>query len=164
MATPSVRPNTTAQPSTPDYSVLMVPSDQVLLFKARAQGFQIYPCDPQTKTFGAAHPEAILTTDKGHLIHHFTGPTWQAADGSLVVGTVLQKVPSPDPDAIPWLLLSTKPGGAPDGMLSAVTFIQRLYTKHGNPPSGPCGADGSSETPVLYEAEYYFYALRDCIS
>jgi hypothetical protein len=85
----TTQPTPTSQPSTPDFSVLMVPSNQVLLFKARGEGLQIYPFDPQTKTFDAAHPEPLLVTDKGDLIHPFKGPSWQAADGSLVVGTVV---------------------------------------------------------------------------
>jgi hypothetical protein len=126
----TTQPTPTSQPSTPDSSVLMVPSNQVLLFKARGEGLQIYPFDPQTKTFDAAHPEPLLVTDKGDLIHPFKGPSWQAADGSLVVGTVVHKVPAPDPNAIPWLLLSTTPGGTPNGVLSKVTFIQPNYRSY----------------------------------
>ncbi len=158
MATQTMHPVPVPQPSLPDLTVLAVPADQVLAFRARARGVQIYPCDPQTHTFGAARPEAILVTDHGDIIHHFKGPTWQAADGSQVVGTVVHKTPAPDPDAIPWLLLSTTPGGTPDGMLSRVSFIQRVYTKYGNAPAGGCSS--AAETPVLYEAEYYFYTPK----
>jgi len=51
--------------------------------------------------------------------------------------------------------LTTVPvDGAPYGMLSGVTYIQRVYTRNGNPPSGGCGSGGLAETPVIYEAEY----------
>jgi hypothetical protein len=160
MATQTMHPAPVPQPSLPDLTILAVPADQVLLFRARARGVQIYPCDPQSHTFGASRPEAILVTDRGDIIHHFkdltaNAPAWKAADGSQVVGTVVHKTPAPDPDAIPWLLLSTTPGGTPNGMLSRVSFIQRVYTKYGNPPAGGCWSN--AETPVLYEAEYYFY-------
>ncbi len=166
MATQTMQPTPTHQPSLPDLTILAVPADQILLFRARARGVQIYPCDPKTHSFGPSRPEAILVTDQGDIIHHDKGPTdkgpkWTAADGSHVIGTVLQKVAAPDPDAVPWLLLSTTPGGTPKGMLSSVSFIQRVYTKAGNPPSGACGSDGRSETPVIYEAEYYFYGRKD---
>jgi hypothetical protein len=161
MATPSVQPAQLAQPSLPDLSVLAVPADHVLLLKARGRGVQIYPCDPSTHTFGPAHPRAILVTNNGDVIHHFKGPSWQAADGNIVVGTVVHKVSAPAEDAIPWLLLSAAPppDGSPVGLLSDVDYIQRVYTHYGNPPSGGCeGHDAGSETPVFYEAEYYFYA------
>jgi hypothetical protein len=144
------------QPSLPDLSVLTVPTGQVSYRKARAKGIQIYPCNAD-QTFGQAHPEAILVTYQWEIIHHYKGPNWEAADGSFVVGTVIQKASAPDPDAIPWLLLSTKPGGTENGLLSKVSFIQRVYSRFGNAPAGGCNPDGSTETPVFYEAEYYFY-------
>jgi len=157
-----IQPKTNGQPALPDLTVLAVPDGQVLLFRARGKGVQIYPCDPATCTFGPAHPEAILLTDDGDLIHHSKGPTWQAADGSLVTGKVVQKVPAPADNAIPWLLLSATPGGTPDGKLSNVSFIHRVYTQYGNAPSAGCDpADAGAETPVFYEAEYYFYAPQD---
>ena len=95
MATQSIQPTPSGQPSLPDLTVLAVAANQVLLFKARGRGVQIYPCDPATHAFGPARPQAILVTDDGDIIHHFKGPTWQAEDGSLVVGTVVHKVPAP---------------------------------------------------------------------
>jgi hypothetical protein len=162
MTTPSIQPAELAQPSLPDLTVLKVPADQVLLFKARGRGVQIYPCNPSTHKFDPPHPKAILVTDDGDIIHHFKGPSWQADDdGSIVVGTVKYKVPAPADDAIPWLLLSAAPpsGGSPVGLLSNVDYIQRVYTRYGNPPSDACDEDDAgTETPVFYEAEYYFYA------
>jgi len=146
--------------SLPDLSELTVPTGQVPYRKARAKGIQIYPCNAD-RTFGSAHPEAILVTDQGEIIHHFKGPTWEAADGSFVVGTVMKKTPAPDPDAIPWLLLSSQPGGTENGLLSNVSFIQRVYTRFGNAPANGCNPNESAETPVFYEAEYYFYVPND---
>jgi hypothetical protein len=161
MTTPSVQPDRPARPSMPDLTVLAVPAGHVLLFKARGRGVQIYPCDPSTHAFGPAHPRAILVTNEGDIIKHFRGPSWQAADRSIVVGTVVHKVSAPAADAIPWLLLSAAPppDGSPVGLLSSVEYIQRVYTEYGNPPFSGCdGDDAGSETPVFYEAEYYFYA------
>ena len=161
MATPSVQPAQLAQPLLPDLSVLAVPAGHVLLFKARGKGVQIYPCDLATHAFGPAHPRAILVSNEGNIIKHFKGPSWQAADKSIVVGTVIHKISAPAADAIPWLLLSAAPPpeGSPFGLLSSVDYIQRVYTQYGNPPSGGCDEDDpGSETPVFYEAEYYFYA------
>ena len=42
-------------------------------------------------------PEARLVDANGMLVgHHYAGPTWEAGDGSKVVGTVKAKVDSPD--------------------------------------------------------------------
>lgn len=146
------------QPPLPDLPILKVPADHVLLFKAHAKGLQIYPC--ANNTFGKARPEAALLTDHAEIIHHFQGPTWQAADGSSVVGTSLQNAGPPYPDAIPWRL-STPPGGTRAGKLSEVTLIQRVHTKYGLPPAGPCDSPAGTETPVYYEADYYFYGLKE---
>ena len=164
MATPSIQAAPSDQPSLPNLTVLAVPADQKVLFKAQGRGLQIYTCDGATKTFGPPRPEAILVTPNGHIIHHFkgpTGPTWQAADGSLVVGTLVNKVPAPSDNAIPWFLLSGAPGGTPNGVFSKVSYIQRVYTQKGNPPARGCDADNNgAETPVFYEAEYYFYTPK----
>jgi hypothetical protein len=169
MATQPIRPVRTIEPMTtgpslPDLTGLAVPDGQVFLFRARGRGVQIYPCDPVTHTYGPAHPEAILVTDDGELIQHSKGPTWTCPrDGSSVVGKVVQKVAAPADDAIPWLLLTATSGGTPDGKLSNVSYIQRVYTQHGNAPSKGCDpAHAGTETPVFYEAEYYFYEPQDC--
>jgi hypothetical protein len=160
-ATPSMPPEMTGQPSLPDLTILAVPANQVLLFRARAKGVQIYPCEATTHKFGNPHPDAILVTPKGEIIRHTEGPTWTAADGSSVTGTKLKSAAAPAEDTIPWLLLSTTPGGKPKGMLSNVRYIQRVYTEHGNPPEHGCDADDAGkEKPVFYEAEYFFYAPR----
>jgi len=163
MATPSMQPTPTVDPALYDLTVVAVPDGNVLLFKARAKGVQIYPCDPTTHKFGKAHPDAILVTHEGHIIKHTAGPMWTAADGSSVKGTVVVAVPAPAENAIPWLLLSTgQVPGTPDGMLSNVTYIQRVYTERGTAPAHGCDADDDAgkETPVFYEAEYYFYAAE----
>ena len=163
MATPAVHlsipPADKGQPSLPDLSVVAVGYDHKLLFKAMAHGVQKYPCDPATGAFGKSIPEAILVTDAGAVIHHFEGPTWQAADGSFVKGTVDKSAPAPDPDAIPWVKLNAVPGGTPGGMMSKVSVIQRVYTKLGKAPAKSCHG-GPAQTPVFYVAEYYFWGLK----
>jgi hypothetical protein len=145
-------------PPLQDLGGLTVPAGYMPLRKARAAGLQIYPWDAANHNFGPPRPDAILVTDQGEIIHHFRGPTWKAADGSLVTGTVRQAV-TPDPDAIPWLLLDAEPGGEGYGLLSNVRRIQRLFTRGGKaPPSGP---DENTEIPVFYEAEYYFYVPQE---
>ena len=88
---------------------------------------------------------------------HFLGPTWQYRDGSKVVGVVRARAESPDPGAIPWLLLTARSVGGP-GIFDDVTSIQRLRTTSGRAPTGGCdAAHAGAEARVGYTAEYFFY-------
>ncbi len=68
-------------------------------------GVQIYSCNDTSSGFvwGFVTPRADLFNDNGKLLTtHFGGPTWQAKDGSRVVGRAEADV-TVDPTAIPWL-------------------------------------------------------------
>ncbi|HEY0817012.1 MAG TPA: DUF3455 domain-containing protein [Pseudonocardia sp.] len=108
---------------------------------------------------GAATPQANLFGDNGQLVAtHFAGPTWQARDGSTVVGQKVNAV-TVDPTAVPWLLLSAKSTAAgPDGdRLVDTTFIQRVATTGGiAPATTECTAAGKVAA-VPYTADYYFW-------
>jgi hypothetical protein len=121
-------------------------------------GVQIYTCNGIT--WSSAVPRADLFDDNGKLIiKHFAGPSWQAADGSKVVGTVVDKV-TPDLSAIPWVLLSAKttPGAFGDRLVDT-TFIQRLHTVGGlQPPAADCNsATAGTVVESPYTAEYVFW-------
>src|SRR2546426_12637571 len=86
---------------------------------------------------------------------HYAGPTWQAIDGSKVVGTVVAK--ADQPDAIPWLLLRAASNEG-SGLFSEVVYIQRLYTTGGKAPEAGCDqAHDQAEVLVPYTAQYLFY-------
>src|SRR6266850_5961841 len=67
---------------------LKVPAGNVLLLQAYGRGVQKYAC-PVSATSKAV-PHAILLTGHGKegdlVAIHFGGPTWEALDGSSVVG------------------------------------------------------------------------------
>ena len=95
-------------PQVPD--ALKAPAAEHVVLVAHATGSQIYVCaagtdgKPQWTLKG---PEAPLRDDKGSLIgHHSAGPSWKLTDGSSVTGKMVAKAPSPDPNSVPWLLLS----------------------------------------------------------
>ena len=90
-------------------------------------------------------------------MHHYKGPTWEATDGSKVLGTVVAQDAAPDPQAIAWLLLrATSNSGT--GMFANVTSIQRIHTKGGKPPTQACGAAQlNQQIGTAYTAEYVFY-------
>jgi hypothetical protein len=139
--------------------ILKVPEGNVLLLRAHGRGVQKYAC-PVSATSKAV-PHAILVAgDGGDLVAiHFGGPTWEALDGSSVVGDGpnAKHFTPPDPDDIDWLLLPAK-STAGNGQFSKVTFIQRLFTDGGQPPAQGCDqAHNQTEVLVEYSAQYLFY-------
>jgi hypothetical protein len=147
-----------AAPQPPDAPpTVSVPEGAKLFDLGHATGVQIYKCNGTTWEFVA--PRADLVDDKGKLIiTHFAGPTWQAKDGSTVVGTVLKRDATTNPAAIPLLLLSTAPNGKP-GRLAQTTFIQRINTTGGLAPAPEtCTADKVDQVEeVPYTADYTFW-------
>jgi hypothetical protein len=137
---------------------LAVPAGHELAFALDAEGVQIYACTVS----GGSHawvfqaPEAQLSETSAPAGKHYAGPTWEATDGSKVVGAKVDGV-TPDAAAIPWLLLraSSKAGS---GRMAEVTYVQRIKTSGGNAPSGGCDADhAGAATRVPYRAVYCFY-------
>jgi hypothetical protein len=121
---------------------------QQLVLEAHAVGVQIYTCSIAggKAAWVLKAPEATLYDDAGaKLARHYAGPTWEAIDGSKVVGKVKASA-TPDDSAIAWLLLDVKSaqGG---GTLGKVSAVQRLATEAGKAPADGC-------------AVYRFYTTR----
>jgi len=145
---------------------LQVTAAVVLTRELRGSGVQIYECRQSPQ--GAPHfawtlqaPAADLADRSGKDVgRHYEGPTWEANDGSKVVGELVARDPGPVPSAVPWLLLrATSTAGK--GMFAKVRFIQRLNTVGGLPPQGGCdSAHVGQRTRVAYSADYYFYSAR----
>jgi hypothetical protein len=149
---------------TPD--ALKAPDDQVLTVTARGIGVQIYQCQASPTNAAAfvwtlKGPEAQLRYDGGkELGRHYAGPTWEANDGSKVVGEVVAHDDGLDATAIPLLLLRAKQASG-DGVFGKVESIQRLHTVGGRAPTTGCDASyGGTEARVAYTADYYFYSAR----
>ena len=142
---------------------IKVPAGNKLFLVGHAVGVQIYSCTASNSGFGWTFvaPRADLFDGRGKLIvTHFGGPTWQARDGSKVVGAVAKSV-TVDRKAIPWLLLSaasTAPGRH-GHLLADTTYIQRVATKNGLAPSlADCNKDTlGSRVESAYTADYHFY-------
>ena len=92
-----------------------------------ALGVQIYRWSGTSWVFVA--PDATLFADSCHdrpVGIHYAGPTWEANDGSKVVGA-RQADCTPFRNAIPWLRLrATLTSG--HGEFTRVTYIQRVNT------------------------------------
>lgn len=124
-----------------------------------ASGVQTYACE-----FDAQHrlgwvfrsPQATLFDAGGHaVVRHGAGPSWEAEDGSRIVGQAIAQLPSETKASVPQLLLETH-GTAGSGVLSAVRYVQRVNTMGGLMPAAPCStAHEVGSSPYL--AEYVFY-------
>jgi len=140
-------------------------ADEALAMRVAARGVQVYQCRPAKN--GAGHewafvaPEAELFDERGNTVGtHSAGPSWQAVDGSRVVGVVRQRADAPAPGAVPWLLLAAEANGA-QGVFSRVTSIQRVNTAGGVAPASGCTQLAvGTQARVDYTADYNFFTPR----
>ena len=141
------------QPSAPEF--LKPPVGEHLRAHAHASGQQIYVCDGSKWILSG--PDAKLFDEAGQEVgSHFAGPTWRWSDGSEVTARPIASA-TPDPESIPWLLL-TATGHTGDGVMKSVSSIQRLQTKGGRAPDRGCEASHRGEQArISYTADYYFY-------
>jgi hypothetical protein len=135
---------------------LQPPAGETLLRQVNAVGDQVYTCDGSKWVL--AGPDAKLFDEAGKQVgSHFAGPTWEWSDGSRVVGRPIATA-TPDPNSIPWLLL-TAVDHQGDGFMKQVSSIQRLATKGGKAPGEGCdGSHKDEQTRAHYTATYRFYA------
>jgi uncharacterized protein DUF3455 len=138
---------------------LQVPAGNELAFRMYARGVQVYRWDGSAWQFVA--PSATLFADPDYHAQvgvHYAGPTWQSNTGSFVKAARKADC-SPDPGAIPWLLLQATATNGP-GVFSSVTYVQRLDTAGGKAPAYAGSSVGES-VEVPYTAVYYFYRAED---
>ncbi len=157
---------TAALAQTPDQILASANVQQVQ--QTFGKGVQIYNCQLQngTPAWIFAAPEAALyqltSADRNGPVQvalHSAGPVWQWNDGSGVYGTLIQSVPSPDPNSIPELLLSAQHFGTKAGVLSTVTYVLRSQTNGGTALSTGCDTVHiGAVARVPYTATYTFYS------
>lgn len=126
-------------------------------------GAQVYGCTQQGGAYAwqLKAPDAVLTDSAGRRVgRHFAGPSWQAADGSTVVGEALVASPAPRPGAVPWLVIRAK-SHAGDGVFAGVAYIVRSMTAGGAAPAAGCdAAHAGAEVRVDYSATYTFFSAQ----
>ncbi|HEY0702568.1 MAG TPA: DUF3455 domain-containing protein [Candidatus Acidoferrales bacterium] len=142
---------------------LQPPAGEKLFLKVQGRGDQVYVCrtDAAPPAWTLKAPDAQLYDKDDELFgKHFAGPSWQAMDGSKVMGKAVANVPSPNADSIPWLLVNIVSHEG-TGVLSRATTIQRLNTKGGKAPATGCdAAHAGQEVRVAYSADYLFYSPK----
>ena len=145
---------------------LQVPATLRLIKQLHATGVQIYECqpaknDPSQFEWAFKQPEATLLTKGGRNFgKHYAGPSWEANDGSKVIGEVVGRSESPKPDSIPWLLLRAK-ATLGHGLFTGVQYVQRVNTVGGNAPAVACRQDqAGQQLRATYTADYLFYGAK----
>ena len=160
-SSPAARTGDTRPPDLPPSvcNDLQIPAGNKVAFRAYARGVQIYRWNGAKWVFVA--PVAMLFADanyNGQIGIHYAGPTWESNSGSSVKAARLIGC-SPDATAIDWLKLQANVTNGP-GIFSSVTYIQRVNTTGGLPPSAN-GTFMDEAVEVPYTAEYYFYRAED---
>jgi hypothetical protein len=144
---------------------LRFPAGETAILRTRASGVQIYECkagaqDAAKLDWAFVAPEAQLYKIDGTVLgKHYAGPTWEALDGSKVVGELRARADAPDPNAIPRLLLTAKSTSG-NGVLGRVKSVQRLDTNGGKAPAGCSVAERGHTLRVPYSAVYVFSEAR----
>jgi hypothetical protein len=132
-----------------------------------ATGVQIYMCEHDSAhhlMWLFRNPQATLYDTVGRAVfQHDAGPSWQAQDGSRIVGHPIAQMASASAGSIPQLLLQTTSddkngngGGNGGGELSGVRYVQRLNTVGGAAPAQMC----TTEHQIAYSpyfANYVFW-------
>ena len=142
-------------------AAIAVPAGNKVVMSTLGIGELTYECRIKANTTDAfewvlAGPEAMLYNSKKVVVgKYYKGPTWESNDGSKVTGK--QLAISPNPGSIPLQLVQANPAMG-NGVMTGVTYIQRLNTVAGLAPSAPCAAStlGTKEK-VNYQADYIFY-------
>lgn len=148
-----------ATPPASPPNVSLDPPQAERVMTLAASGVQNYSCEfdaQQRLGWVFKSPQATLYDASGHAaVRHGAGPSWEAEDGSRIVGRVLAQQPSETRASIPQLLLETH-STAGTGTLSAVRYVQRLHTVGGLAPTAPCSTEHQAGSSP-YLADYVFY-------
>jgi hypothetical protein len=144
-----------ASAQTPLPDAIAAPGETVVL-TLHAEGAQVYECKAASDgklAWAFREPIATLLLDGKTVGRHYSGPTWEHIDSSVVVGKAVGNAPAETASDIPWLKL-TVTSGRGTGIFSGVTTVQRINTIGGK-LEGECNKAGTfSNAP--YSADYVF--------
>ena len=144
-------------------AAIAVPAGNKLAFQYKGSGLLNYECRAKAEAasgaeWALASPDAALRDKNDALVgKYYGGPTWEHADGSKVTGKQLAVSPAPTTGNIPWQLVQANPATG-SGVMTGVTYIQRINTNAGVAPAEPCSAAvAGKKSQVRYSADYLFY-------
>jgi hypothetical protein len=142
---------------------VQVPAGNKVAMETVGVGEITYACTPKKDMAGQfewvfAGPDAKLNDRCGKQVGKYYGPpaTWESMDGSKLTGAQVAVSPS-SAGNIPLQLVKANPAMGM-GVMSGVTYIQRVATMGGVAPAMPCDAGtAGSKQIVKYRADYIFY-------
>ncbi|MNK10647.1 hypothetical protein D3C87_286760 [compost metagenome] len=143
--------------------IMQVPADNAVAWQAPAEGVITYECR-MTQTDGArpawviVGATATLGAGQSGQTGTYKSPpeTWRASDGSTLTGMEMVRAYSGPDRLYDQLVLANPSSGV--GVLTGVTYIQRIVKAGGGAPQAPCTAASKGERePVKYQADYVFW-------
>lgn len=145
---------------------IKVPDGHKVALETVGKGEIMYECRDKADAAGQTEwffvgPKAVLTDRSGKQVGTYFGPpaTWQAQDGSKVSGAQVAVAPS-SAGNLPYQLVKANPAEG-SGLMSGVTYIQRVALKGGVAPSAACTAANKGKQEVVsYQADYIFWASK----
>ena len=145
---------------------IKVPQGHKVALETVGVGEITYECRDKAGAVGQTEwtfvgPKAVLNYRSGKQVGSYFGPpaTWQAQDGSKVTGTQLAVAPS-SAGNLPYQLVKANPAEG-QGLMSGVTYIQRVALKGGVAPASACtAANKGAMEQVKYQADYLFWAAN----
>lgn len=153
-----------AQPAPPD--AVKMPDGHSVMFETVGVGEITYECRDKANTPGQTEwtfvgPKAVLNDRAGKPVGDYFGPpaTWQAKDGSKIIGTQLAVAPA-DKGALPYLLVKANPAEG-KGAMQGVSYVQRLATRGRVTPTSDCTVQNKGARQVVQcQADYVFWTAK----
>ena len=142
-------------------AAVQVPAGHKMVLETVGVGQITYECKAAADgkvAWTFAGPEAKLIERNNKQVGRYFGPpaTWAHTDGSAITGTQLAVAPGGDGN-IPMQLVKANPATG-QGMMTGVTYVQRIRTRGGVAPALPCGTGNvGARSVVNYQADYLFY-------
>jgi len=139
---------------------LAPPAGNVVALVLVASGDQNYECRATNGKYAwaATRPQIRLYALDHRLVgHHDDRDVWKYEDGSQVSAKLVVQVAAITPDSISQALFRATSASTP-GVLSGVTYIQRVHTIGGQTPTRSCdGASAGIQHKTGYSADYVFF-------
>lgn len=154
-------PPTTPPPSLGFFSRIKAPDTVEPVLRLQARGVQVFRCEPRGAGYSWVFrlPEADLADASGKaVIRHGANFSFEHVDGSRLLGSVVDFDESPDPNSLRWLLFSTRSFN--QGVLTGVTYVQRVNTNGGMPPARCEASQQNRLLRVDFSADFVFYKPR----
>jgi hypothetical protein len=147
---------------------IQVPAGNKVAVETVGVGEITYECRDKTGAPGTTEwvfvgPNAVLDDRSGKQVGKYYGPpaTWESMDGSKLTAVQLAVAPS-SPGNLPLQLVKANPATnnvmGSSGMMTGVTYIQRVALKGGVAPPSMCSpANKGMKEIVKYQADYIFW-------